>query len=214
MAEQVFVIDDDDAIRETLKVIVAGAGYRVRCFSSAERFLDEPRAAQRGCAIVDMNLPGISGLELQKRISSAGLDLRTVFLTGYGTIALAVEAMRLGATSFLMKPAEPDRLLGELEQCVGSRSTRDERREQAIAYAQQLRCLTPREAEVVSGLVVGLSTRHVASALGISKRTAESHRANLMEKLGIRSVATLTRMALLARPYHSLPVFREVGRCS
>ncbi|WP_353178958.1 response regulator [Salinisphaera sp. T5B8] len=209
MTELIYVVDDDDAVRESLKRLIGDAGYRVRCFKSAERFLErQPRHEhESGCAIVDMRLPGMDGLQLQRQISAAGLAVRTIFMTGNATIRLAVEAMQLGASGVLAKPAPPERLFDEIDRCLRWTQRQHAQQSDTRVYAQQLARLTPREAEIASGLVAGLSTRQVALMLGISKRTAESHRANIMGKLHIGSVATLTRMACLATPTYTLPAF-------
>jgi two-component system response regulator FixJ len=212
VSDYISIIDDDDAVRESLKGLLAVAGYRVRCFSSAERFLEHSEAKRDRCAVIDIRLPGMDGLALQKELSSRGLNLRTIFMTGYATVPLAVEAMRLGASGFLPKPVEPERLLAEIEHCVKTTHARDTQNEDTRMYVQQLDQLTPREAEIASGIIQGLSTRQVAVALGISSRTAESHRANIMGKLRIGSVATLTRMACLTASQNSLPAFGEENR--
>ncbi|MBS61365.1 response regulator [Salinisphaera sp.] len=205
MNETIYVVEDDDAIRESLKGLASDAGYAVRCFRSAERFLGHAPRIDAGCALVDMRLPGMDGLQLQRRISAAGLGVRTVFITGYATIRLAVEAMQLGASGFLTKPARAEQLLAEIERCLRRGKRQRGRHEAGRAYARQLERLTPREAETANGLANGLTTRQVALALGISKRTAESHRANIMAKLYITSVATLTKMVCLAASDHQLP---------
>ena len=211
MSDYISIIDDDAAIRESVKGLVTGAGYRARCFSSAERFLDHPEATRDRCAVVDIRLPGMDGLALQQAISGRGLRVRTLFTTGYASVPLAVEAMRLGAAGFLRKPVAPECLLAEITHCVKSGAHTYAQRDDTRMYVQQLKRLTPREAEIASGMVLGLSTRQVAAALGISRRTAESHRANIMGKLHIGSVATLTKMACLTEHYDSLPPFNEIA---
>ena len=200
MKETIYVVEDDDAIRESLKCLASDAGYAVRCFRSAERFLSHAPRIDAGCALVDMRLPGMDGLQLQRKISAAGLGVRTVFITGYATIRLAVEAMQLGASGFLTKPARAEQQLAEIECCLRRGTRQRGQHEAGQAYARQLERLTPREAEIAGALADGLTTRQVAVTLGISKRTAESHRANIMAKLDIASVATLTKIVCLAQP--------------
>jgi len=196
----VFVVDDDEAIRKSLALLMKSVGLRCTVFASAKSFLESHDPEQSGCLVLDIRIPGMSGVELQERLVSAGSILPIIFITGHGDVDLAVKTMHAGAVDFIEKPFKDqtllDRVHAALEQDAQRRATLAEREELRSRFAR----LTPREAQVMEMIVDGAANKVVAIDLGISERTVEIHRARVMEKTGAESLAHLVRMAMAARP--------------
>jgi FixJ family two-component response regulator len=192
-----FIVDDDDAVARSLQRVVESAGGRVRLFATAEEFLEQ-YAGEPGCLLLDVRMPGMGGLELQDRLIAAGADLAIVFMSGHGDVPMASQTLRKGAVDFLQKPFRDDALLERIEEAfertLGTRQQRESRQESA----ERLRRLTQREQEVLSHLVRGKTVKEVAYGLGLSPKTVQVHRANILEKTETRSLVELTRLALVA----------------
>ncbi len=193
---RVYVIDDDAAMRDSLDFLLGSAGFSVRLFDSAEAFLNEP-SLEFGCVLTDIRMPGIDGIELLRRLNPASdaRKLPVIIMTGHGDVPLAVEAMKLGALDFLEKPFEDDRLIGMIETALaqpesGSKGEAD--------MAARVASLTPRERQVMQGLVAGQSNKNIAREHDISPRTVEVYRANVMTKMHAGSLSELVRFAIRA----------------
>ena len=196
--EPIFVVDDDDAVRESLAALLETAGYRTEAYASGTAFLEALDAVAGACVVLDIRMPGPDGLEVQRRLNARGAPLPVVIVTGHGDVAMAVQAMRAGAVDFIEKPVARDRLLESVARAVDAgRSARRDATERA-AIAARLETLTAREREVLRQLVIGHSNKVAAHALGISPRTIEIHRRNVMAKLAARSLSHLVRMAIVA----------------
>ncbi|MCF8709730.1 response regulator FixJ [Rhizorhapis sp. SPR117] len=195
----VHVVDDDEAIRRSLSFLLKTSGYAVTVFASGEEFLKEAGKLERGCVLLDVRMPGLDGLEVQQRLREMGVMLPVIIMTGHGDIDMAVRAMKSGATDFIEKPFEKALLLDALESARQRLTTdvlSDRRCDEARA---RLNILTPRERDVLKGMVDGLPNKTIAYDLGISPRTVEIHRANLMQKLEVQSLSEALRIAFTAR---------------
>lgn len=190
----VFVVDDDEMVRDSLRWLLEAAGFKVETFASGEDFLKGYDPGWPGCLIVDLRMPGMSGLDVQKALTEEKIPIPTIFLTGHGTIPHAVRAMRRGAVDFITKPYNDQTLLDRVEQCLArDRQARRERVEQA-EIEKRLANLTPRERQVMGYVVDGKSNKVIAAELGISQKTVEAHRARVMEKMRADSLAELVRI--------------------
>jgi len=194
----VFVVDDDEAVRDSLALLLRSVELAVATFSSANEFLDSYDPAAPGCLILDVRLPGMSGLELQQRLADDGADLPIVFITGHGDVPMAVRAMRRGAVDFLQKPFSDQQLLDRVQQALAEQSQRRQQSESKAEIAQRIRSLTPREHEVMELIVEGLANKVIANRLGTSQRTVEVHRASVMRKMQADSVARLVHLVFAA----------------
>ena len=194
----VFVVDDDEAVRDSLALLLRSVELAVATFSSANDFLDSYDPAAPGCLILDVRLPGMSGLELQQRLADDGADLPIVFITGHGDVPMAVRAMRRGAVDFLQKPFSDQELLDRVQQALAEQSQRRQQSELKAEIAQRIRSLTPREHEVMELIVEGLANKVIANRLGTSQRTVEVHRASVMRKMQADSVARLVHLVFAA----------------
>jgi two-component system response regulator FixJ len=193
---KVYVIDDDDAMRESLEFLLGAAEFQVSPFESALSFLDALPTIDFGCVVSDVRMPGIDGIELLKRLKAAGSLLPVVIMTGHGDVPLAVEAMKLGAMDFLEKPFEDDRLIGMIEMAL-SRAEPGVRSETVTREIQsRIAGLSPRERQVMDGLTAGLSNKLIAREYDISPRTIEVYRANVMTKMQAASLSELVRLAM------------------
>ncbi len=193
----VFVVDDDDGVRTSLGILLDSAGYHPATFASAAEFLGQHDPARPGCLLLDMRMPGMSGMELLQVLSEHGAFLPVIFITGHGDVPMAVEAMKNGAFDFLQKPFGQHDLLER----VGRALAADAEARAALLLTEELHrrhsTLTPREREVMGLVVAGNANKVIAMDLGLSERTVEIHRARVMEKMATRSVAHLVRMALV-----------------
>jgi FixJ family two-component response regulator len=191
----VFVVDDDVWVRESLETLIRDEGWQPETFSSAQQFLDRPRALTPSCLVLDISLPGLNGLELQKHVAVERTDMPIIFITGHGDIPMSVGAMKAGAVEFLTKPFNDEILLTAIRQAL-------EQSRLALAQEaemQQLRdryaSLTPRETQVMALVVSGLLNKQVGGELGISEKTVKAHRGQVMQKMKANSVADLVKMA-------------------
>lgn len=194
----VHVIDDDEAIRQSVSFLLRKAGYRVETYASGTIFLKSVSRATTGCILLDVRMPDIDGLEVQTRLAETGIALPIIMLTGHGDVALAVRAIKAGAIEFLEKPFERASLLEAIDQAL-AQSSRNDRAQLAEAEGVvRLAALTPRERDVLDGMVLGRPNKLIAYDLTIATRTVEVHRANLMEKLRARSLSDVLRIAFAA----------------
>jgi two-component system, LuxR family, response regulator FixJ len=195
--QTVFVVDDDVAMRESMALMLDQAGFRVRAFPSAQSFLESCGVDDSGCLVLDLRMPGMSGLDLQRALNRQGYTLPIIFLSAFGDVPATVRAIQGGALDFLEKPVSTEVLIGRIRQSLEE----DRRRRSAAAEALRLRGLfeqlTPREREVMELAVKGMANKGIAATLRISPRTVENHRARLMEKLGAGNIAELCRVATL-----------------
>jgi two-component system response regulator FixJ len=193
----VYVVDDDEGVRKSLRALLASAGLSVRDFESAASFLAEAADAS-GCLIADIRMPGMSGLELQAEIVRRGLSLPVIMVTGHGDVPLAVRALKAGAVDFLEKPIDVEALLSRVREALEFGQRGQTRSDEAKAAHELLSRLTRRERQVLEQLVVGRSNKVAAHALGISQRTIEIHRAHVMIKLQARNLSDLVKTAIAA----------------
>lgn len=195
---KVYVIDDDDAMRDSLQFLLDSADFEVRLFDCAQAFLDTLDAVEFGCVVSDIRMPGIDGIELLKRVKADRAALPVIIMTGHGDVPLAVEAMKLGAVDFLEKPFEDDRLIAMIDVALqrAEAGARDEAATQDVAG--RIASLSPRERQVMDGLVAGLSNKMIARDYNISPRTIEVYRANVMTKMQASSLSELVRLAMRA----------------
>ena len=194
----VHVIDDDEAVRQSLAFLLGTAGIEVRTYESAVAFLKAAPAAKVGCVVTDVRMPEINGIELLRRLKELGLEVPVIVITGHGDVPLAVEAMKIGAADFLEKPFDDEVLLTSVRSAL-DRHGRDSRRQAERAQIEaRLAALSNRERDVLDGLLVGQANKQIAFSLGISPRTVEIYRANLMTKMEAASLSDLVRMALIA----------------
>jgi FixJ family two-component response regulator len=196
----VFVVDDDNSVRESLELLIRHEGWRPVTFASAQEFLDHPRSLVPSCLVLDIFLPGLNGLDLQKRVAVERADMPIIFITGYGDVPKTVQAMKAGAVEFLTKPFTDEDLLRAVRQ--GLERSRVALTHQAEIQGLQERYafLTPREQQVMALVVSGLLNKQIGGELGISEITVKAHRGQVMQKMKANSVADLVRMAAKLGP--------------
>ena len=194
---QVHVIDDDEAVRESLVFLLSTADLAAAPYESAAAFL-EIAADARGCIVTDLRMPDMDGLELVRRLTALGIDIPVIVITGHGDVPLAVDAMRAGVTDFIEKPFDDDTILSAITRALATRSGADAHRADQAASARRLAVLSPRERQVMEGLVAGKANKVIAFDLGISPRTVEIYRAHVMTKTAAKSLSELVRVALTA----------------
>ena len=193
---RVFVIDDDAAMRDSLEFLLGTAGFAVTPFDSAVQFLDALPHLGFGCLVTDIRMPEVDGIELLKRLKTASIKLPVVVMTGHGEVPLAVEAMKLGAIDFLEKPFEDERLIGTLKMALEQSIKNTKVAGDMVELAARFTSLSPRERQIMEGLVAGLSNKMIAREHDISPRTVEVYRANVMTKMQAANISELVKLAI------------------
>jgi two-component system response regulator FixJ len=194
----VYIVDDDEAVRDSLSVLLNASGYDVRSFGLAREFLARAPTLPLGCLIADIRMPEMDGLELQRHLIAQSLNFPMIVITGHGDVSLAVRAMKTGALDFIEKPFASQAILDSVEAALARLSAGGERDPATMAALAKLDLLSPREREVLEGLLAGLPNKSIAYDLAISPRTVEIRRARVMDKMGARSLSELIRLALAA----------------
>jgi two-component system response regulator FixJ len=195
----VHLVDDDQAVRRSVSFMLKTSGYEVRSYESGAELLKLAGDLKDSCILLDIRMPGMDGLEVQQALQDKGVGLPVVIMTGHGDVALAVRAMKAGAVDFVEKPFAKETLIAALDEGFRRLSRHEATGVRARDAAVRLQALTPREREVLDGLAQGLPNKTIAYDLGISPRTVEIHRANLMDKLGVRSLSEALRIAFAAQ---------------
>ncbi|QKT02931.1 response regulator transcription factor [Ectothiorhodospiraceae bacterium 2226] len=196
----VFVVDDDTAVRESLRWLIESVGLDVHTYASAREFLESMEPSQTGCLVLDIRMPGMSGLELQEALAERGSALQVIIVTGHGDVPMAVRAMKAGASDFIEKPFNDQMLLDRIQQLLKKAEDSWETQARRERIMGRYEHLTPREREVMALVVEGKSNKRIALDLGVSAKTIEVHRAKVMEKMEAGSLADLVRMSLAIDP--------------
>ena len=191
----VFVIDDDKAIRSAIKNLLESVGLRVGVFSSPREFLREGHKDKPGCLVLDVRLPGASGLDFQHELATGNVEIPVIFITGHGDIPMSVQAMKAGAVDFLTKPFRDQDLLDAIQRAIGRDQARRQLETEGVDIRNRFSSLTPREREVMSLVVAGLLNKQVAAQMGTSETTAKIHRGQVMRKMQAQSLPDLVRMS-------------------
>ena len=195
-APLIYVVDDDDAFRDSLRWLLESSGYRVATYPSAATFLENYRLESGACVVLDVRMPGTSGLELQQEISRRGRSIPVIFVTGHGDVPMAVQAIKHGAFDFIEKPFKDEVLLALIEKATKSDAALRVEDAQRQSAAARLASLTQREREIMERVVAGKRNKAIAEELGISVKTVEIHRSRVMEKMGAESLAALIQMVM------------------
>jgi two-component system response regulator FixJ len=195
----VHLVDDDAAIRRSVGFMLKTSGHRVESYESGTELLKNSGQLEQGCILLDIRMPGMDGLEVQQALQDKGVSLPVIIMTGHGDVSLAVRAMKCGAVDFIEKPFEKDALLASLEEGYRRLDRKGATEDRIRDSSVRLQALTPRERDVLDGLAQGLPNKTIAYDLGISPRTVEIHRANLMTKLEVRSLSEALRIAFAAK---------------
>ena len=195
----VHLVDDDEAVRRSAGFMLKTSGYQVQAYASGIELLKGAGDLRQGCILLDIRMPGMDGLEVQEALREKGVTLSVIIMTGHGDVSLAVRAMKAGAVDFIEKPFEKETLKSSLDEGFRRLSQKEVTGERRKDAEVRLRALTPRERDVLNGLAQGLPNKAIAYDLGISPRTVEIHRANLMTKLGVRSLSEALRIAFAAQ---------------
>lgn len=208
----VFVVDDDHAVRKSLDMLIRSVGIPVETFPSAQEFLAAYDPRRPGCLVLDVRMPGMSGLELQRHLQDQGMHLPVIVITGHGDVPIAVRALKNGALEFLEKPFSKQLLLEHVREALQRDAARRADRTRLSSVESRLASLTDRERQVMDLVVAGKVSKEVAAALGISKKTVDVHRSRVMQKMQVESVAELVELALIARqaaaPAAAIPASR------
>jgi two-component system, LuxR family, response regulator FixJ len=199
----VHIVDDDEGLRESLAFLLHSASLEVRSFESAKAFLDKLPHAMPGCVITDVRMPDMSGIELLRRLKELKVGVPVIVITGHGDIALAVEAMKMGAADFFEKPFDDALLVASVRAALLQREDQTKRGAERAEIEHRISSLSPREKDVLAGLIEGRANKQIAFDLGISPRTVEIYRANLMNKMQADSLSDLVRMALISEMLNS-----------
>ncbi|OOZ45196.1 response regulator transcription factor [Solemya velum gill symbiont] len=194
---KVFVVDDDEAMRSSLRWLIESDGLEVETFESAQKFLESYYPGQAGCLLLDVRMPGMSGLKLQSQLEEREIRAPVIIITGHGDIAMAVKAMKAGARDFIEKPFDDEVLLKAIRRALVVDAAQRESRASQSAILARMAQLTRREQEVMEMVTSGLSNKEIASRLDVSAKTVEAHRARVMEKMEAGSLAELVRMAII-----------------
>lgn len=192
----VYVVDDDEAVRHSLELLLQSVGRTVKTFASAQNFLDNYDASKPGCLILDVRMPEIGGLELQRMLNEQRISIPTIIITGHGDVPLAVRAMKAGAVDVIEKPFNDQTLLDSIEKATEKSEEIHESNNSRIKYQRNVEQLSPREREVMELLVIGKGSKEIAARLSISPKTVDVHRVHIMEKMGVRTVVELTHLTL------------------
>lgn len=195
-SQTVYVVDDDEALRDSIQWLLAAHGYEVALYDSAERFLADDAAARPGCLLLDVRMPGMSGQELFDALIRQGSHMPVVFITGHGDVPMAVAAVKKGAVDFIEKPFSEEDLLRLVGQCLKRDALRRDAVAASASFCARRAALTPRECEVLELIVAGKLNKVIANELAISPKTVEVHRSRVMEKMGVRSVAELVQAVM------------------
>lgn len=198
-ATTVFIVDDDDAVRDSLGLLMKSAGMHAETYESAESFLADFDPSRFGCLVLDIRMPGMSGIELQRELNQRGSALPIIFITAHGDIPMAVDAVREGAIDFVQKPFDDTELVAKVQRALADSMERYEEEKERVDIRHREASLTAREREVMAQVVYGKANKVIASDLGVSQRTVEIHRARVMEKMQAGSLAQLVRMVLVAQ---------------
>ncbi len=190
----VYVVDDDEAVRDAVGLLLEASGLACRVFGSASEFLEALDPGQHACLVADIRMPGLSGLELQEHLNRQGISIPVIFITGHGDVPMAVNAMKAGAFDFIQKPFREQNLISRIHKALEKDRDLREQQSSVSAIRRKLATLTPRETEVMQRVVNGQANKVIAFDLGVSQRTVELHRARVMRKLGMRSLADLVRV--------------------
>jgi two-component system response regulator FixJ len=196
--QTIYVIDDDDAVRQSLQFMLKAAGIPSRTFESAKGFMEVLPQITSGCIVTDVRMPEVTGIDLLRHVTKTNPDLPVIVITGHGDISLAVEAMKIGAVDFLEKPFDGQQLLAAVRSALSREADTGMRKADLAAIQDKLAALSNRERQVLDGLVAGSANKNIAFDLGISPRTVEIYRANLMTKMAANSLSDLVRMAMMA----------------
>ena len=196
MTPTIFVVDDDEAMRDSMSWLLEGEGYQVICFDSAASYLKARRDDMRGCIVLDVRMPEMSGLELHEKLDALGSQLPIIFVTGHGDVPMAVAALQRGACDFIEKPFHNEALLSRIERALELDKEISSRRQRDDAISHRLKQLTQRESEVMRLVVIGKLNKQIADELDISMKTVEAHRARVMEKMGVRTLAELVKAVM------------------
>lgn len=192
----VFVVDDDQAMRNSLKWLIESVGVQVESFASADEFLVQYQSGRHGCLVLDVRMPGMSGLDLQEQLARQNINIPVVIITGHGDVPMAVRAMKSGAIDFIEKPFNDEVLLDAIRRALAFGEEQRSHQVEYLQIQQRLQHLTPREREVMEMVTEGRSNKEIANSLGVSAKTIEAHRARVMEKMQAGSLAELVRMVL------------------
>ncbi len=196
----VHVVDDDPAVRDSVKWLVESVGLKVRTYGNARDFLASYRESGPACLVLDLRMPGISGIEALEMLREHGIELPVIIATGYGDVPVAVRAMKLGAVDFLEKPCNDHQLLERVQRSIELHAKSRGERAELEQMTRAVASLSPRERSVMTLIVAGKSNKQVAIELGVSPKTVESHRANVMRKVGVRTLAELVQVAVAVGP--------------